>query len=997
MLKRKTSIHIHAATLLAFGSLLAFLLQGSTAAQVSQTIPTRAYWNARELLLQGRYPDAEKRFQREVRGAIKTAQSRWIDSICYHTMLGETYFQRRENAKALEQFNHACEQFLAYPQWMLQVEFPALVPTRPNRRTVTPWGRTSRANITYGPKNSTMSINLGKVLTESDIARGGPIMRAQKWTINSAEIVRCTALAVSRRNMLLGALTPHDRLSERMAERLGRGTAPPNNWSGAWASLSQGIAEAGMGQREEARKHLTQATLASGKFEHSLTCFALLELGKLAMQAGDLPTAAKFFEEASYSAFYFEDLDIVEESLAYGARVHLMRGEKNIYPPLQNAAAWAGRKRWKKIQARLLLLAAEQYATLGKPAEAEAILKGDLQRILGKKDYRGSRLLARYHYLIAWNSFQLKRTKPAQAALQLMIVEGRLSGLWNFQISILNNGVDSGYFRPRIASDLYRTLLRDPNAVDWALDPMEPLAYLTTPHADAYDRWFDAALERKGAELAIEVADRSKRHRFLSVLPLGGRLFAIRQLLETSPQQLQGPLALQRQELLLHTPEYEPLLAKAHQLRRELSQKPLDSEEPKEVKSISKKFRDWNRTIEERESLLAEIAFSPRAADLLFPPVMTTNEIQARLPQGGAMLVFHARGDRLYGFLISSKDYAAWEVGSRKKVFSAVATLLKGFGIVDGNRPISEETLASDAWKKASVKAWQAILSKARFDIASTEQLIIIPDDSLWYLPFEALATGTEEKPALLLTHTQVRYAPLASIAIQEGQPRKPVSKTAIAPGKLFLKADDELTQELVESISESLPGAFTLPAKPLGPPRLYADLAQLLIVLGEAEIQPEEPFAWSPISTAGKTGKETLGMWLLPPNSGPQTVLLPAARTPAESGLRRRSKQRLGHELFITLCTLHAHGTQTVLISRWRTGGKTSVDLMREFAKELPETSASEAWQRSILLMMDSPINSTKEPRIKNLGEKELQAKHPFFWAGYLLSERPAKKRAGK
>jgi hypothetical protein len=75
------------------------------------------------------------------------------------------------------------------------------------------------------------------------------------------------------------------------------------------------------------------------------------------------------------------------------------------------------------------------------------------------------------------------------------------------------------------------------------------------------------------------------------------------------------------------------------------------------------------------------------------------------------------------------------------------------------------------------------------------------------------------------------------------------------------------------------------------------------------------------------------------------------------------------------------------VLLSRWRTGGQTSYDLMREFAQELPHTTAADSWRRSVQLAMHSEIDPEKEPRIEEFEAAEgLKAEHPFFWSGYLL-----------
>jgi hypothetical protein len=79
--------------------------------------------------------------------------------------------------------------------------------------------------------------------------------------------------------------------------------------------------------------------------------------------------------------------------------------------------------------------------------------------------------------------------------------------------------------------------------------------------------------------------------------------------------------------------------------------------------------------------------------------------------------------------------------------------------------------------------------------------------------------------------------------------------------------------------------------------------------------------------------------------------------------------------------------GARTILISRWRTGGQSSIELVSEFAQELSHTAPAEAWQRSVQLAADTPIEPEHEPRMKkNSAGEAPKAGHPFFWAGYML-----------
>jgi hypothetical protein len=67
------------------------------------------------------------------------------------------------------------------------------------------------------------------------------------------------------------------------------------------------------------------------------------------------------------------------------------------------------------------------------------------------------------------------------------------------------------------------------------------------------------------------------------------------------------------------------------------------------------------------------------------------------------------------------------------------------------------------------------------------------------------------------------------------------------------------------------------------------------------------------------------------------------------------------------------------------------NLQLVREFVQELQgdtATSADVAWQRSILLARETPLDASQEPRLKRLDEsiEPPGADHPFFWAGYML-----------
>ena len=99
--------------------------------QGSRPIPTQTYFGSFALLHAGEYRDALKGFGSE-RG-IRTPQSRWIDSICYHTMTGECYYKLGQYGEALDSYNAALNLYVAFSNWMASVQFTAVVAPVTNR------------------------------------------------------------------------------------------------------------------------------------------------------------------------------------------------------------------------------------------------------------------------------------------------------------------------------------------------------------------------------------------------------------------------------------------------------------------------------------------------------------------------------------------------------------------------------------------------------------------------------------------------------------------------------------------------------------------------------------------------------------------------------------------------------------------------------------------------------------------------------------------------
>jgi CHAT domain-containing protein len=961
-----------------------------------QAVPTITYYAAKHELYAGNYADALQDFVSETRGGIKTAQSSWIDSICYRAMLGECYYHMGNYPKAMDNYNAALRLYVAFSGWMLRVQFPITIgPDNSRGRQAVPWGPSTR-QFALGRVPNTMSISQGRINNNQIVQQGGVVQKAILFPIRADEIVRCTALALRRRAELMGPICKHDPLTDEALASLARRPAPANHWSQAWIDLQLGLAQVGAGQLAQAQQSLQRAIVVGGQYDHPLTCVALLELGRIALEAGDFNAAARLCLEASISAYYFENVGVLTEALQLGFEAHVRSNQQGLYPPLAMAARWAATTNFRHLQVWLGALTAENYALMAQPAKALGAANA-ARTLMGGRAMAASTVAARLNYARAIIGYERGRADEGTAALTAALAFQRGGGSrWLYRVAVADSLFAGGAITPRTAMDLYAEVLRDPGAKDWSARPLEALSFLAGPLELSYENWFQAALLRKEPAAALQIADRARRHRFYSSLPMWGRVLALRGILETPPDQLTPAAAVQRQDLLVHYPNYDRWGQQAEALRVELRREPLAPADEEAARKQGEALTELAKLSALQEAVLREMALRREPADLIFPPLVKTEDAQAKLPKGTCALVFFQTTRGLYGFLLSNARYAAWRIKSPAAVQKALVKLLRDLGNYDANRELTLKDLQNDAWRTSARELSAALFEDSQIDLSQgIEELVIVPDGLTWYVPFEALPLGAEEDAPPLLSKIRVRYVPTFALAAPDAAPRRRGTNMAVVTGKLSPGQKDGFEQLALDKIRHSVPEAVKLQVAPSAEPNWYRALIDRLVVLNDLTVDPAAPYAWAPLAL--ERGRSTAGVagWFSLPWGYPDQIVLPGFHTAAEHAMKRPSGAMPGQELFLASCLLMSGGSRTILLSRWRTGGETSVELAQQFVQELPYLSAAEAWQRSVELAKEEPLNWETEPRLKRFDSPTMPtAKNPFFWAGYVLIDTGAEPR---
>jgi len=950
----------------------------------SRVVPRDGYFAAFVPHFEGEYKSSSRGFRDAFRGGIRSTEGRWIDSICYHTMMGECYYQMGELGLALDQYDAALKLFLAHKDWMLRVQFPPTInPSSSTVRSRITWGASARG-AKLGVFPDKMSSFQGRTDNEDVIRRGGVVMPPSWFPVRVQEIVRCTCLALRRRRELMGPACQYDPLSIALVDALARRPGPVNHWSQSWIGVELGLACACIGKKVEAVTELRKSLLVLGTYDHPLTATALLELGKLAFEQGQLDAAGNYFLEATFAAVPFDQADVIEEAFRGGLIAHMVSGKKGIYPPLTRAAPWARSRGFRQLQSSLLILAAESYAACGQTAKAAALL-AEARRAIGTRDMRAGKIGARYEYTSALASFQGGNIKAGTASLASAMAFQKKGSLWLFHIALVDKLFLSGTISPRVADLLFADVLREPGPSDWTVDPMETLTVVLTPHELPMEHWFAVALERKEHEKALEIADRVRRLRFYSSLPMGGRLLSLRWILEAPKDALGEKALLQRQDLLVKYPKYAELSRGATAVRQALARLPLVSEDDTQQKQQKEGLGQWAEISAAQELILHEIAVRREPSEFVFPPLRTTKEIRESMHEGQLALAFYATSRFVYAFVFTNEKYTYWRIEAPGEIRKQVVQMLKAMGHYGRDSQLGAADLSSDDWQEPAATVLSLLLNKAKADFwHKYDELVVVPDGALWYLPFEALQVSQEGKNVPLVSAIRIRCVPTASMIVPDKRGIKPGGNSAVVLGKLHPQNDEDVGTEAFDDLRRADPTSVAI-GSPL--PTACAWMAPLfsrLVVLDDVDDLTRGPYEWAPAQIdKGKLGG-ALAHWFQLPWGAPDQVILPGFHTAAEEGLKRPGT---GNEIFLTVCGLMSTGVRTVLLTRWRVGGQTDYDLVREFVQELPHTTASDAWQRAVAISKDNHLDPMRQPRLKlSPADEPPKAAHPFFWSGYLL-----------
>jgi len=962
--------------------LLVWLGTRQTSVAQDTRYPKPEYFFALQAFHEGEFVDAAKGFKSAARSGLRSIEGPWIDGICYHTMAGECFYQMGDPARALEQYTAALNIFVGQNSWLVTIQFPPSVAALNVPGPPINWGKKSRRSL-IGNFPEWAQSGMGRLDNADVIARGGVVQQARLVSVNINEVARCIAVSLRRRAELLGPVAPHDPLTSQLVSVLTSRPGPPNHWSQAWVDCWLGLAYLGSNRPSDAISALQNSLLADGQYDHPLTAIALLELGKLTFRQQQYDKAATFFLEATYPATIFQQYDIVEEAFRYGSLTELVAGGGNGYAPLAPAITWSNQRETRFLQVSLMLEAAEHASRTD--VKAAAALLENARRAMLRRAMSAGALGGRFSYLSANVNYLAGKMQDGDAAFAQAMAYYQKSSLWLFQILMADKV--AGSLTEHGANELYAEVLREPRPADWAWHPAETFAVITAPAVGPWEHWFELAVRRDNVEEALDIADRVRRKQFYAATPIGGRLLALRWVLEAPKEALNDVALQQRQTLLQKYPLLAELADQSKTIREKLDAEstiPVDAEATARQQEL---LGQLARVSAQQEVLLRPLAVGREPCEFAFPPLVSAKEIVQRLPEKQAALVFFSTSRDAFGFLLArGKMPTGWRISAGGRFRTGIGALLKELGNFDGNSALNQKNLDDKAWKATARTLFQMVFNlKADSDenpLADFEEVVIVPHGVLWYLPFEVLRPGPVDSEPLIST-TRIRYAPLLSLAIPDKRLLAPTADTILIAGKLHPQEPDDIAEKITEEFSAAIPGMQRL-TKATAPTPLLATLCDRLLVYTDIDATRVGPFGWQPMPVDEQAVDGSVGAWMALPWGAPQQIILPGFHTRADSSLKKGAN---GDEIFLTVCGLMASGSRSILISRWRVGGNSTQMLVREYLQELPHQTPSSAWQRSVLLLRNEELDTSAEPRLNATTFREaIKGDFPFFWGGYML-----------
>ena len=929
--------------------------------------PSPAYYLALEVYRSGELEQAVDAFDQAMRSTRRDINGQWIDAIPVYAMQAECHWHLGNLEACRANLDQALALAVQHRGWLSQVDWTSA--TRGNVQLAPERGAwPAAASMPRIPISDRMSLHSGTLLTEQRLVQGGAIEEPNIRVIDVAEVMRGVATASYRRRVLLGPLAEQDPLAGGLLEA----TRYP---AGLQLPLARGLIGAmravgrfGSYEDERVPEEVSQTATLGGAI-HPLSPVALLASASALAGSENPGQAVAVAMQAANAAAAWGQPEWVGEALQLAAGCSGPGQAASVRQLAELASAASARTRGSRLAAvHASIAAADAAATTGQLADASQFLAA-AQAVTARRRVGQPRLEAYWGWVSARVAAQRGESgggggiESGLAIISRFALQRRfgsrplvsMPGI--YQMALLRGGGDA--LGGKRAEELLGRYLNDPPAEVWRRDPVDAIALTIADRSAVEEAWLAQAMVRTDGAEFLRRVNHVRGSRFLRQLPLAGRLTQLRRLASAEVDDL--PEAAR--DLVANPPQRFANFRAA-----------VIAPEPAEIQERLAKADGL-------ESVAWQLALDRVAVPRTMPPPLVGKDVAGSMPPRTALITFHFAGNRLFGLLSAEGQTEMWEVGGSGRLPRDVGDLLRtlGIGKTRGNRlPENGDWRKAAAQLRTRLVPDESVFAGDRFD-----DLVIVPDGLLWYLPLEVLPAAEPAGPLIGET-LRVRYAATPSLAVTPVAPQTGKETIGFVSRALFAPRDRDADDAAIEATVEGMDHVVRLPGQVTVPSRLLGGVVGHLVVAAPQSSAPEQPLALPVAAYDANSPGGTLEAWMRLPVAAPRTVVLAGFRTPIDLG-----KLGTGQELFVTICGLQVSGVRDILISRWAVGGRSSAHLLRELMQELPYTGIVDAWHRARQVTGQVEIDPAGEPLLARGDQKRqgVTGKEPLFWAGYLLA----------
>ena len=347
-------------------------------------------------------------------------------------------------------------------------------------------------------------------------------------------------------------------------------------------------------------------------------------------------------------------------------------------------------------------------------------------------------------------------------------------------------------------------------------------------------------------------------------------------------------------------------------------------------------------------------------------PIIDPDQLATRLPKGTALVEFATGPNNSWAFLVMG--------GSRHEAISVTRLAATSDRISRLSGTLATQLASRDLGFAANARdLYTALLGPLDDRLAAIDHLIVVPNGSLWQVPFQALQTPRKK---YLIEERAVSYAPSAS-ALEELLDRRrpmPASPRLVAFGDPAPSNLPNAAREVKELAAYYGPGQSTIATSADATEKKFRELAPSADVLHLAthgfmdDASPLYSHVMLAKAGTGSDGDGRLeGRELLNMRLKADLVVLSACQT-------ARGHVASGEGMLGMSWALFAAGASTAALSLWQVDSASTTELMTAFHRNRQASAKSAAPTAQAMRAAQREILATPEYR------------HPFYWAGFVV-----------